>query len=425
LDEALLAEPFRPLPIRAMNALGRGLARLGVVPISLEEENLLAAARRQKGLDDFGPEDFRPGLRKLIESLESEARLTLFGRYFARRQLLELLGHRLELADWRTRRPEIAEQRIERPLFIVGLPRTGTTLLYGLLAEDPAHRAPLSWEIDQPSPPAETATYETDPRIASTQARFDQVNQLAPGFQTIHPVGALMPQECIVPTASVFMSLRFQMCFDCERYDDWLLEQDMRPAYEHHRRFLQHMQSRHARERWILKSPGHLGPLDELFDVYPDAMIVQTHRDPIRVIPSVASLEYTMRMVSSDDVDPRRVGRQMLHVWSTLLEQGMASRARHPEREERMLDVSMSEIVRDPIACVERIYRHFDLELSDEARDRMRAYLAAHPKDEFGVHRYSLEAFGLEEESVNAVFKGYRERFGIEAEPFRRQPVSP
>ena len=419
MDEDLLSKPFRPLPIRAMNAIGRVLARLGMSPISLAEADLTQAACKEAGLSDFGPDTFRRGLRALLESMESQAKLTLFGRYFARRQIVELLTHRLELVDWRKRRPEIAEEVIRQPLFIIGLPRTGTTLLYGLLAEDPANRAPLSWEIDQPSPPAETETYLTDPRIASTQARFDQVNQLAPGFQAIHPVGALMPQECIVPTASEFMSLRFQMCFGVERYDEWLLEQDMRPTYQHHRRFLQHMQSRHKAERWILKSPGHLGPLDELFDVYPDAMIVQTHRDPIRVIPSVAHLEYTMRLVSSDDVDPKRVGRQMLEVWAKLLNQGMESRAQHPEREDRILDVSMGEIVSDPIACVEKIYAHFDLTVSDEFRARMRDYVAAHPKDEFGVHRYSLEAFGLEEESVNAAFKGYRERFGVTPEPYR------
>lgn len=418
MTDDLLAKPFRPLPIRAMNAVGRALSVFGVKPISLTPESMMRAARKSAGLEDFGPDSFRPGLEKLMESLEREGRLTLFGRFFARRQMLELLGHRLELAEMRRQRPEIADEVIRRPLFIVGLPRTGTTLLYGLLAEDPANRAPLSWEIDQPTPPAETETYHTDPRIASTQARFDQVNQLAPGFQTIHPVGALMPQECIVPTASEFMSIRFQMCFDCESYDEWLLEQDMRPTYEHHRRFLQHMQSRHKGERWILKSPGHLGPIDALFDVYPDAMVVQTHRDPLRVIPSVANLEYTMRLVSSDAVDPARVGQQMLSVWSKLLNQGMASRAAHPERERQMLDLSMREVVGDPIACVEKIYRHFELELSGEARDRMKAYLAAHPKDEFGVHRYSLEAFGLEADSVNAAFKGYRERFGIEAEPF-------
>jgi hypothetical protein len=420
LDEDLLAKPFRPLPIRLMNALGRGLARLGLTPISLSEKSLLAGAAKESGLTDFGPDSFRPGLAKLLESIESEGRLTLFGRFFARRQLVELLGHRLALVDYRKRRPEIAEQVIRRPLFILGLPRTGTTLLYGLLAEDPANRAPLSWEIDQPCPPAETATYLTDPRIETTRARFDQIGQLAPGFQAIHPVGALMPQECIVPTASEFMSIRFQMCFNCPGYDDWLLEQDMHPTYVHHRRFLQHMQSRHECERWILKSPGHLGPIDALFDTYPDAMVVQTHRDPIRVIPSVANLEYTMRLVSSDDVDPHRVGREMMSVWWKLLNQGMEARDRHPEREERILDLSMREVVSDPIACVEKIYRHFDLDLSSEARSRMKRYLEEHPKDEFGIHRYSLEAFGLEEDAVTAAFKTYRERFGIEAEPFTR-----
>lgn len=401
-----------------MNAVGRGLARMGVTPISLAEESLMKAATKLAGSSDFGPDTFRPGLRKLLESIESDGRFTLFGRYFARRQLIELLSHRLELTEWRKRRPEIAQQEIRRPLFILGLPRTGTTLLYGLLAEDPANRAPLSWEIDQPSPPAETATYETDPRIATTKARFDQVDQLAPGFQAIHPVGALLPQECIVTTASEFMSIRFQMCFNCESYDDWLLDQDMGPTYAHHKRFLQHMQSRHECERWILKSPGHLGPLDALFETYPDAMIVQTHRDPIRVIPSVAHLEYTMRLVSSDDVDASQVGRQMLSVWSKLLTQGMESRARHPEREKQILDLSMREVVSDPVACVARIYDHFGLELSDEARQRMHRYVELHPKDEFGTHRYSLEAFGLEEEAVNSAFKGYRERFNVDPEPF-------
>jgi hypothetical protein len=137
-----------------------------------------------------------------MESSELDARLTLFGRYFAKRQLVELLMHRLQLVDYRSSHPGIADEVIVRPLFILGLPRTGTTLLYGLLAEDPANRAPLSWEIDDPCPPVETESDSSDPRIERTQKRFDQVEQLAPGFQTIHPVGALMPQECIVPTAS-------------------------------------------------------------------------------------------------------------------------------------------------------------------------------------------------------------------------------
>jgi hypothetical protein len=418
LSEELLPTPFRPLPIRAMNALGRGLARFGRHPIALTEDALLSAASRQTGLSDFGDEAFRPGLRRLLESLEQDAKLTLFGRYFARRQVLELLSQRLLLTHHRKQHPEVAREEIRRPLFILGLPRTGTTLLYGLLAEDPAHRAPLSWEVDQPVPPAEKATYHSDPRIESSRKRFDQLVQLAPGVQAIHPVGTLMPQECIVITASAFMSIRFEMCFDVAGYQDWLLDQDMRKTYDHHRHFLQHMQSRHRGERWILKSPGHLGPIDALFETYPDALVVQTHRDPVRVIPSVASLEYTLRTIASDEQDPARLGRQQLALWSKLLEQGMAARAKYPEREEQILDLSMAEIVRDPLGCVEQIYARFGLELSAEARARMEGYLERHPRDEHGKHRYSLEAFGLDEAAVNAAFKGYRERFGIESEPF-------
>ncbi|MAG31475.1 MAG: sulfotransferase family protein [Deltaproteobacteria bacterium] len=419
LGPEILQQPFRPLPIRAMNAVGRGLARLGIEPIALDSETLLRMAEDRTGLSDLADGAIRSAFDRLMLSIEEDARLTLFGRYFARRQVLELLTHSLQLVDYRKRHPEIADEVIQRPLFILGLPRTGTTLLYGLLAEDPANRAPLSWEIDDPCPPAETVTYLNDPRIERTRRRFEQVDRLAPGFMTIHPFGALMPQECIVPMASAFMSIRFQMCFAVEGYDEWLLEQDMRPAYEHHRRFLQHMQSRHKGDRWILKSPGHLGPIDTLFDIYPDAQVVQTHRDPIRVIPSVANLEYTMRIVASDDVDPVRLGQQMMRVWSRLLEQGMETRAQHPERESQILDLSMREVVSDPIGCVENIYGYFGIELSGEARKRMQRHLELHPRDEFGIHRYSLDAFGLDQEAVNAAFKTYRDRFRVESEPFK------
>src|SRR5262249_8888678 len=157
----------------------------------------------------------------------------------------------------------------------------------------------------------------------------------------------------------------------------------------------------------------HLGPLDALFEVYPDALIVQTHRDPARVVPSVASLEYTLRMVSSDEVDPVRLGRQQLHMWSAQLEQGMEARARHPEREGPILDLHMRDILRDPLDCIRRIYERFELELAPEVLQRMRDYLARHPRDEFGEHRYSLEAFGLDAQAIERAFKGYRERFGV------------
>ena len=412
----LLPRAFRPLPIRFLNGLGRISGGLDRHAFRLDESSLLGSATRAAGTEDFGPETFLPGFRKLLASLETDARLNTFGRFFARRQLLELLNHRLQLFEHRARHPAIAETEIRRPIFIVGLPRTGTTLLLGLLAEDPAHRAALSWEVDEPCPPPQTATYETDPRIETTRKRFDQLKQLSPGFQAIHPIGELMPQECIVLTAPEFMSIRFEMCFDVASYQRWLPEQDMTPAYSFHKTFLQHLQSGHRNERWVLKSPGHLGAIDALFETYPDAIVVQTHRDPVRVIPSVASLEYTMRQVASDEVDPVRLGRQQLSMWSDTLESGLESRRAKPEREAQILDVTMAEIVRNPLSVVEKIYRRFDLELTPLARSRMQAYITDHPKDEFGTHRYSLEAFGLAKEEVDQQFKSYREYFDIERE---------
>ena len=417
MSTSQLPAPFRPLPLRAANALGRGLGRIGWRGLRLDEERVLDLARRQTKLDDFGPDSFLPGLRKLLESLERDAQLNAFGRFFARRQLVELLGHRLQLVDHRKRHPEVADQEIRRPLFVVGLPRTGTTLLYGLLAQDPAHRAPLSWEVDAPCPPPETATYASDPRIATTEARMQQLRELAPRFQEIHPVGSLMPQECIVITASEFMGVRFEMCFDVATYQEWIVDQDMLPAYRWHRRFLQHLQSRCPGERWVLKSPGHLGPVDALLETYPDALIVQTHRDPLRVVPSVSSLEYCMRGVASDAVDPVAIGRQQLRLWSTLLEQGMQARAQRPDQAEQFLDLHFHEIVADPIGCVQRIYRRFDLELSSDAEARMRGYLAENPRAGHGVHDYSLASFGLDAETVSQTFKRYSERFGIRPEP--------
>ena len=408
--------PYRPLPIRAFNALGRGTSSLGVRGFSLAERSLLAAARAETKLDDFGPESFLTGLRVLLGSLERDAQLNAFGRYFARRQVLELLATRLRLVDWRKRHAEVERQEIVRPLFVLGLPRTGTTLLYSLLALDPAHRSPLSWEVDEPCPPAEAASYESDPRIEKSEWRFAQLRELARGIQAIHPVGAALPQECIVITASEFASIRFEMCFDVPTYQDWLLEADMAGAYAWHKRFLQHMQSRFAAQRWVLKSPGHLGTIDALLGAYPDALIVQTHRDPRRVVPSVSSLEWTLRQVASDAGDPRVLGRQQLRAWSRTLANGMRAREKHAARAAQFLDLHFHEIADDAIGCVRRIYAHFGLSLAPAFEQRMCDYLAAHPREAHGAHVYTLEGFGLTAREVDEAFAEYTARFGVRRE---------
>jgi hypothetical protein len=408
--------PFRPLPLRVANALGRGAGALGWRGVSLAEASLLAGARAAAKLEDFGEGTFRRGLRVLLDSLEREARLNPFGRYFARRQILELLICRLQLVDWRKRHAEVEKQKIARPLFVLGLPRTGTTLLYSLLALDPAHRSPLSWEVDEPCPPAERATYASEPRIARSEWRFAQLRQLAPGLQAIHPVGAQLPQECIVITASEFMSIRFEMCFDVPTYQGWLIDADLAATYRWHRRFLQHMQSRYAAERWVLKSPGHLGPVEALLAEYPDALIVQTHRDPRRVVPSVSSLELTLRQIATDAQDPHTLGRQQLAAWSALLRQGMRARERQPEKAAQFLDLHFHEIASDGLGCVRRVYEHFALPFTPAHEQRIRDYLAAHPREEHGAHRYTLAGFGLTTDAVDEAFADYCARFGVRRE---------
>jgi hypothetical protein len=403
----------RPLPIRLINAAGRAASRLGVRAPSLDEGALLAAARKETGLGDFGSDSFRPGLRKLIESLEGEAALNAIGRLAARGQLVGLLAGRLRLVEHRQRHPELADEEIRRPLFVLGLPRTGTTILYGLLAQDPAHRSPLSWEVAFPCPPPETATYDTDPRIEQTERQLGQIERLVPGFNAVHPMGARLPQECVAMLAVHFHSIQFMASYNVPSYGEWLVRQDMRPAYRFHREFLQHLQSRYPGERWVLKTPAHLSTIDALLEEYPDAMLVQTHRDPVDVIASVGSLECMLRSATSDDIDPHYVGRQQLELWSRILRRGMAARDRLPEPDRVFCDVHFADLLADPIDCVRRIYDHFGLELTGEADQRMRRFLADHAQDKHGVHRYTLETFGLSAEEVSRQFQDYCERHSI------------
>ncbi len=405
----------QPVGIRILNTLGAGLSRLGWRVPGLEAEKLTRAACRHTGLDDFGGDHFRKGLERLLWSLEQEAHLSTLGRLTARTTLLGYLRDRLQIQNHRKLHPDIAAGEISRPLVIVGLPRTGTTILFNLLAQDPANRAPLAWETDIPYPPPETASYRSDPRIAKCQKRFDSLYRLAPALLAIHEMGSELPQECVAITAHEFMSVQFFTMYDVPSYQDWLDRQSYVPALQFHRRFLQHLQHRHAGERWVLKTPGHLATLSELFEVYPDACIIHTHRDPLRVMPSLASLCYALRGISSDRVLPEAVGRQQVRLWAGHLERALTARDELTSNQDQFFDAHFEDVVRDPIGLIERIYDHFDLSLSDEARGRMRAFLGANPRGKRGSHHYTLEDFGLTPNDGRR-FEAYRERFSIAAE---------
>jgi hypothetical protein len=342
--------------------------------------------------------------------------LTPFGRLVARRDLGRLLENRLRMHDFFQRHPEMGEVGIQRPLFVIGLPRTGTSILHELLAQDPANRVPMTWEVMFPWPPPERASYETDARIAQVEAHLRGVDRVIPGFRAMHRMGARLPQECVALTAHDFASLIFHTSYRVPGYQRWLDRADLRPVYASHRRWLQYLQWRCPAERWVLKSPGHLWALDSLLAIYPDARIVQTHRDPVAVLASLVSLISTLRGLASDAADPFEIGADWADRLATGLRHASEVRERSGAGSGRFLDVRFSDLAGRELEQVRRIYEHFGMELRPQAEARMRRYLLEHPRDQHGAHRYSLAFGGLDADRLRPRFADYQRRFGVPSE---------
>ena len=404
-------EVERSTLVRAINAGGRLLGRRAMP--SLQEEDLLEAAHRETALEDFGDPPFREPLRRLLESLEAEARLNLMGRLATRYDVVRLLANRLRMEEDRKRNPGIAEEETRRPIIITGLPRTGTTLLHSLLALDPASRVPLTWETMYPSPPPEAASYRTDRRIALVDGQIRWFHRLLKGFNRIHPVEARLPEECLVIFSHSFLSYQFETTHRLPSYLGWLEAQDLSPAYEVHRRFLQHLQWRCPGERWVLKAPAHMFDFEAMFSVYPDACVIMTHRDPIEVTASNASLTATLRSAFSDGIDPLEVGPECSRRWAEAIGRALRSRDRGCAPAERFLDLYYIDLIADPIGAVRKVYARFDLRFPEGLEEKIRAFLRHNPSDRFGKHRYRLEQFGLDLEEETRRYAAYRERFRL------------
>jgi len=408
-----LPPPHRPFGIKALNTVGAGLRSVGWNPPSLAPKNLIDAAIRRAGSNDFGGEEFREGLEVFVESVEREGELSTLGRISCRETLLRYLTNRLRLQEYRSAHPEVADEAIERPIFIVGLPRTGTTILFNLLSEDPGNRAPLSWEVEWPVPPPEAESYHRDPRIKDAEKLFGNLDRLIPTLPSIHEFGALLPQECVPINAHELLTVQFNVTFHVPSYQAWLNRQSMLRSYEFHKRFLQHLQSKYMLDRWVLKSPAHLPAIDELLAVYPDALIIHTHRDPARVMPSLSSLHYAFRCMNSDAVDPARIGRDVMDVWSLYLQRAVDARRQHRDKPGQFFDAQFEDTLRDPVDLLRRAYGHFGLEFTDAARDRMAAFLAAHPRGSRGEHRYTPEDFELDLGEIRERFADYCSEFDV------------
>ena len=405
-----LAETLTSAAVGSLNRCGSVLQRAGIATPALRPEALVAAAKRRARLEEFGDWPIEEPLERLLNAYEREAELTTLGRITVRELLVSLLENLLYLEHERQASQNVERQTIDAPVFIIGLPRTGTTLLHGLIAQDPATRTPLTWEVMFPAGYSEAP--ESIGRIRQrTDARLAWANRLAPSFRRIHDIGADLPQECVAIMAQGFASIQFHITHNVPSYQDWFEQEAQELGYAVHFRILQHLQARRAGDRWVLKAPGHLFGLDALLDRYPDARIIQTHRDPLRVIASIASLTTVLRRAFSDSADPKRIAADWCDRWSSALDRCLESRDHRPA--ERFFDIAYADLVASPLATMERLYDFLGWRLSSEARESMENFLSENPRNKYGAHRYALADFGLDRAVATQRFARYCERFEI------------
>lgn len=431
-------DPRLPRPIRLVNALGGPILRRR---IRLDPDDLKRAARRRTGLDDFGDGSFEEPLAILLEAIERETPLSAFGRIATRQHLLSLLESRLRLEDLIRRHPEILEERIERPIIVAGLPRTGTTHLFNLLSRDPSLAWLPYWESLEPFPrPDEKPGRDgRDPRLARCARSLAFLERMAPLFPAMHEFTVEGPHEEIQLLALQLSTQLFEASYLVPSYGRWYRETDQTPAYAYLKRSLQALQflrrcdsdrkpsesERRSGEagashrggdgrsgrRWLLKTPQHLENLGPLVRTFPDASFIQTHRDPVRISASLATMiAYGARMQQRRP-DPRVIG----HYWAGRVEDML--RASVDDRPllppSRVMDLHFDEFMKDMEGSVERIFAFCDQPFDDDTTRRIRDFLDDNPKGKHGSVDYRLDDLGLDPAERREALRFYVERFGV------------
>lgn len=377
--------------------------------MTLDPDDLEAAARDQTGLSDFGDDYYREGLERLVASMNEEADLTEMGEMMQQGRLTAFLAARLAIEDTYRSHPEIAEQEIEGPVFVIGLPRTGTTALSQLVAADPQFRSLRLWESSAPVPPPETATEHTDARIVATEAGLAMMNEAFPLMQSLYHSEATTATECQDLMGMSFRTMHFDGSARVPSYLAWVVDCDMRGTYEYHQRVLRLLQWHCPPNLWHLKTPVHMFALDALTEVYPNARFLWSHRDPAQVLGSVCSLIHYTRSWSSDRDDAAGLGPEMTDRWSEAVRRAMDFRARVGD--ERFADVSFAALQTDPVGAVARSYERVGLTFSEASRAAVTSWAGRHEPGSSGSHTYALTDFGIDADEVRERFAPYIEAF--------------
>ena len=373
---------------------------------------LLERARKETGLEHFGEESFREGLERLVHSADTEAHLTEGGTTVFDLSVLDLLKQRLMIEDWFVRHPEIDQQEITAPLIGSGLPRTGSTALSCLLAEDPAVRVMRNWEQTQFCPPPDRATYETDPRIEAAREKMRIRNERFPRMKQMVPSSPTSPVECQNLMGMDFRSQIFQAMFHVPSYVRWLFhEANAVSTYRFVKRVLKLLQWHCPPTNWRLKNPSHILFIDDLNEVFPDARFWMTHRDVAAVVPSVADLYFELHKAFTDRVNKTWMGA--INIEFCELGMRRVIEFRDAGNDHRFCDIRFEEFQRDPFPSIEKLYRFLGEELSDIARARMAAWRDDTPRDKHGVRGIDPADYGLDPEALRERFMFYRKRFAL------------
>jgi Sulfotransferase family len=366
---------------------------------AFDVEALCAKARRTTGLEDFGAPPIERALSVLVDSLEREAALHSVGRFLMRMHLLDLLKTRLRLVDaWKNEpREDVESSPVARPIFITGAGRSGSTFLHELLAADPALRAPRVWEVMFPVTASEPDGGWRDRRVLNAATSLWWFRRLSRGANAVYPMRARTPHECVAIHSYCFMSEEFVTSCRVPAYEAFLRSADLVPVYQWERRFLQHLQQNQRATRWVLKAPDHVYALEALFSVFPDAMVIQTHRDPLEVLKSSIHLNRVLRGLYGRLDSPIQLAEREARVLAGMTDRVMRFRVGRPELAERFVDVNYRELTADPLAVINRIYARCDLTLTPEAAGRIRRLASRRSRYRGGRSIRSLADLGLDD----------------------------
>ncbi|MDE0349751.1 MAG: sulfotransferase [Gammaproteobacteria bacterium] len=405
--------PYRPAPVRVLNAVGRGIDRFRADP-RLDVGTMLVRARKRTGLSDYGDDWFLEPLRVLVDSINGEAQLTPVGRWIQRQRIEAALATRLRLEDLLRRHPEIHDIDLGGVIVIAGLQRTGTTTLHRLIASHPKVRAVTAWEGMNPLPlPGDRPDR---PRARLRRARWAErgIAYLAPAFFAVHPAEHDAPEEDVLLLDLCFMSQSAEATMQVPSYSRWLAGQDHTRCYEYFRTVLRALAWQRPTRHWVLKTPHHLEYLDVLLAVFPQAIVAQTHRDPGQCVASFCSMVAHGRGVFSDRVDPREVAAHWVRKIRNMVDRAAAVRAASDS--DRFVDVSYYELLRDPIAQLRRIHERAGIPFGHDVLRAAEDTVRHNPQHRYGRHVYDPASFGLTAESIERCFGSYRERHAIPRE---------